>query len=309
MARRTGVNDTIGHLSISRVPDRAVPDTKLRRLWAGHGLNADFVPPTRKPVDVFQAACRSVEGRRRNGNDIEVAVNQVVEDAATCVYQITRRVRNLADEVIEHEKAMRIRFDKASQRIDVDPLDPDTYDVLAGLEADVRDYYDDNGTKVPGQKIRNGLRAYYMDMGATNLINSAWFVPADDKGTNLKVLQNIQKVLDAVYPEGGAEIWAIPMPDDPTHRRMVAGHFNETVDDLVTKQIGKIADVLNNGNYVRKDLLRNVIQERARIGDLVAHHQDLLRDKLADSHSRLQVLDQQLGQLLKMKDETGGGDE
>jgi hypothetical protein len=64
---------------------------------------------------VFRSACRSVETRRHTAatKRVEVKVDEVLHNAKECVYQITRLVRDEANAVIEHPKAMTLAFDKA----------------------------------------------------------------------------------------------------------------------------------------------------------------------------------------------------
>lgn len=299
------LEQVLGWLAMSTVPDQPISGSKLIRTWAGHGLDTTLVPPVRHPINVFQTACRSVETRKRNGHDTEVKVDEIMEDAATCVYQVTRMVRDRDERLIEHPKAMRVTFDKSTEDIDVEPLDPDTYDALAYIEADIREAFEGNKTKVPGHKVRNAVRGLMHQLGASNVRKKSggvYFVPKDAKGAHKSTLDTLATVLEELYG-GDAELWTIPLADDKSEREMVERHFKLNVAEQIEEQIGKVSSVLKNGSYVRKDLLRNVIEDRRRLGELTQEHQSLLRASLSETHDDLSILDEQITLLLEMKDE------
>ena len=147
----------LGKLVTSSLTDDFIPGPHLVRTWAKHGLDVTDLPDQRSSLHNFQSACRSVETRRKAGGGVEVKVDEVVNDSRECVYQITRMVRDKALKVIEHPKAMTIAFDKKLETLSVRELED--YDVLRQLEDDVRTHYAKNAKAIPGQKIRNSVRA------------------------------------------------------------------------------------------------------------------------------------------------------
>jgi hypothetical protein len=200
----------LGFYALFYIPDQPVSATKLRRLWLAEGLDEKLVPKTRRAVNAFQVACRSVETRRHaNGSEKreEIKVDEVKDDANACVYQITRMVRDQDQVVIEHPKAMRITFNKDSENIKAEKLERGHAAALAGIEEDIRNHYEANAKKLPGSKIRTAIRAILDEMGATNVRKKSggvYFCPKEGQGT----LESLQAVLKELY-KGEAELHLI----------------------------------------------------------------------------------------------------
>lgn len=190
----------------------------------------DAFPESRSATDVFRSACRSVESRRGE-RDVEIAVDEIVNDANECLYQITRQVRDRTNRVIEPGKSMMLALRKSVHQIEVRQLGDD--DALRGLEQAIREHYTANTTTVPGQKIRNGIIEVLARIGAQNVAKrkGLYFVPeqykARDSGRLRKtepVLQGLANLIDELYGQDGDLFW-IPCPDTDYLRRVVARHF------------------------------------------------------------------------------------
>lgn len=302
------IEQVLGWLAMFTVPDEPVTASRLLRTWAGNDLDTTLMPEARVPVNVFQVACRSVESRRRENGSAEVKVDEVYEDPDSCVYQVTRMVRDREHGMIEFEKSMRVKFDKHTAVISVDPLDKDAYKHLAGLEATIRERFDKLSNKVPGAKVRAAVRRYMGLLGGTNVRKKSggvYFVPkgpAKHELASKKTLDTIASVLTDLYG-GDAELWMIPLAADAGEKEMVEKHFDLNMDEQVEEQIGKIAAVLQRDSYVRKDLQRNVIENRRRLGELHARYKDLLGTALTDTHDKLGILDEQIEALLMKGEE------
>lgn len=298
----------LGYLAMFTVPDQPISAGKLMRTWANNDLDTTLLPDTRQPVHVFQSACRSVETRKRQGiGTAEVKVDELYEDATDCVYQITQLVRDLDNKLIEHPKAMRVTFNKAAEEIEVDALDRKTFKALAPLEDQIRDFFTKNAKLVPGQKVRAAVRGYMSILGGTNVRKKSggvYFVPKDSRGEAKRVLDVLTDVLDDLYG-GDADLYTIPLANDKGQRSMVEKHFTMNVEERVEEQIGKVATVLKRDSYVRKDLLRNVIEERRALGEQHQQYAALLKDSLSGVQSNLELLDEQVDTLLTKAHEKG----
>lgn len=293
-------NMIAGYVTMFTIPDDSVGGTKLLRTWAAYDLNTDLLPPARRGADVFAGACRSVEdsGSRRSGsNRIVVTVDPVMETPSESVYQVGRRVVDHAERVVEHEKAMRVTYNKATEEMTFDPLDMAHYADLAGLEDSIRKWYDKNATTVPGYKVRGAVRSYMGLLGATNLRRKAggvYFVPAEGKET----LDNLAQALDHLYGEA-SDLHTIPLVNDEGAREMVAKHFEINATQQIDELLAKITKTLHGTREraIRKDFLGNVAEERRRISALRDRYRDLLQSELHGLASRMEDLDEQIEQL------------
>src|SRR3954465_7404954 len=171
-----------GVLVTTSVPDRAVDGEQLRTLLLAHGLDDQLVPERKKinEVHAFQNACRSVETRRGSkakGRTTTVAVGEVVTNATESVYQITAEVRDEKELVIEHPKAMRIRYQKAhAAAIVVDDLEPAYAEALRPLADMIQLRFDAMRGRLTGAKVREILRAQFRGMHAPRWANATYFV-------------------------------------------------------------------------------------------------------------------------------------
>lgn len=299
------MEQVLGWLAMYSIPDQAVPASKLMRTWARADLDMALVPDARVPVHAFQVACRSVETRRReNGHGAEVKVDELLEDADICIYQITRMVRDKDKRIIEHPKAMRVIFDKRSSSIDVEPLEKAAFKALAGQEAAIREHFEQNQKTVPGSKVRKAVREALTDLGSTNVMkrSGVYFVPKDEDGTAKATLDTIQQVIGDLYGVS-ASVWTCPLANDEGERSMVQQQFEVNMTERVEEEIKKIASVLVNGSYVRKDMLRNTITSRKELRELHARYKDLLSEDLEGVEARLGILDKQIDTLVTKADE------
>lgn len=291
-----------GYVAMFTIPDKPVGAMRLVRTFAKHDLETNLLPPARRGADVFASACRSVEtsGQRSNGDEhkLIVTVDPVLEDARTTVYQIGRRVVDHAQRVVDHEKAMRVTFDKAvedeEQAMTFEPLDPAHYATLASLEDEIRAHYADNVAQVPGYKLRGVMRSYMRLMGATNLRGKAggvYFVPARHKD----VLEAIKAALTELHGDD-ADLYTIPLVNDEGARDMVRKHFTVDAIGQVDELMGRLRDALTADRQrpIRRDFLSNVVEKRREIAGLRNEYSALLQSELSELSSKVEDLDDQI---------------
>ncbi len=311
----------LGRIATYTLPDEPRSGAKLLRSWAKNGLDVDDLPEARQPVHVFQSACASVRSRRApgsNGHRIEITADEIKNTAASCAYQITSKVWDTARDVIEHEKGMRITFDKHTNEITVDELDG--YDQrLRAVEGRIREDFDANAKTVPGQKIRNALRAQIHKVGGQNLRRKAgglYFVPAEyaiadgngsTKATPTKpVLDGLAGVLADLYGED-ADFYTIPLVNDEGQRQMVRKHFvinaNEQARELAERAINRVR-AGKGQRAVRTELLTNMWNERRRLMGAIEQFEQLVGLEMQDLEANVKDLDRALEELDKFAEES-----
>lgn len=289
----------LGYIALVQVPNKPVSATKLRRLWMVEGLEEKLVPKQRRSVDVFMAACRSIETRRTDAsNNIhEIKVDRVLESPEECVYQVTQLVRDKDHKVIDHPKAMRLTYTAKDGKITDEALDDKKlYKELKELATVVREDFDRNSSKVPGSKVRAAIRTTLAEQMATRVQNKGvFFVPKAGRNT----LSAIQNVLGALYGAGDqAEIAIIPLASDTPEKQMVKRHVEENVADDVDKLLAECSMRLKSDQPVRADRKANLVAERKRIAELVTRYEDLLDGRLEVLQEKMRLLDDGLEELL-----------
>lgn len=284
-----------GYVTMFTVPDDAVSATKLTRTFAALDLDTDLLPPTRRSADVFKSACREVEAKGNGSHKrAEVVVDELMETGTEVVYQVTRRIRDRENRVIDHPKAMRVSFKKDDESMVFEPLEPSHYKALSGLEDAIREWYDKNATKVPGYKIRSVLRSYMEILGATNLRRKAggvYFVPARGKDT----LDSLSEALDKLYG-AASDLHTIPLVNDEGAREMIQKHFTINATGQIDDLMAKINEALHGTRErkIRADFLGNVIEKRRAIAKLKNDYAGLLESELTELASKIEDLDNQV---------------
>lgn len=297
----------LGVITIFTVPDKSVNGAKLLAEWAREGLDPKHMPDVRKPVDDFRQACRRVETRKHGSSNgtrrTEVKVDEVTNQGDLCVYQITRMVRDQAQRVIDHPKAMTLEFDKnvalsypdATDCIKVIPQDPTTFGALKGLADDITNWYDGHRSEVPGQKVRNAVREVMVEMGGENLRRASggvYFVPTAGADT----LTSLARICDNLYG-ADADFSFFPQPSTKAAAKMVAKHHVMNVQIEADEMISKISERLKSNTKVRKDLLTNLVQRRRELGahrklyiEILGTEQKLITEKLSMVDDSLEAL-------------------
>lgn len=303
-----GGNITMDHImgfyALWTVPDEPVSASKLQRLWISEGLPPNLIPRTREAKHVFQQACRSIERRSRStdatGRRQEIEVDPVMESAKRVVYQITSLIRDETNEVIDHPKAMRVAFDKEDETITCEPLDRNAgleQEDLDAMQETIQTYFDKNSKKVPGPRVRSGVRALMKEIGATNIRKKAggvYFVPKDGKPH----LDALNTVLDGLW-EDKAELHLICAANAEGERELVERHFTVNVSEEVDELMAEVTEALTGeGRRMRKDRVGNILSQRKSLGELREKYSGLIDSSLQEIEAKLGLLDQQLEQLV-----------
>lgn len=295
----------IGFYALFTIPNQPVAASKLNRLWMAEGLPPHLIPRERDAKHNFMQACRSIETRSRNTDSAnkrkEIEVDPVTETADRVVYQVTSLVRDKLNEVIDHPKAMRVAYDKATERIDCTPLDKKTGlddEDLQVLAERIQGFFDSHLTMVPGERVRASVRALMEDMGATNVRKKAggvYFVPKDGKST----LDGLGNVLDGLWGEGEAELHLIFAANAEGEKELVERHFNVNVSEQLDGMMAEVTEALTGeGRKLRKDRVGNLLKERRELGENRERYAELLGTNLEEVGVKIDLLDQQLEKLV-----------
>lgn len=303
----------LGWLTTFSHPDDFVNGPKAVRSWASNGLDVNDLPQQRHGFHIFQSACRSVESRRRNGQEVEVHVDEVLHDDRECVYQVTRMVRDKANRLIEHPKAMTLAYEKATETITVKELAD--FDALRGIEEQIREDYKRNAKKIPGQKLRDCVRGQLLKMGAQNLRRKAgglYFVPEtysltvngrSKRAETKPLLDGLAAVLDDLYGERG-DFYAIPLISEESAQDMVRKHFTINVNERAREAMERAVQRARagKGRGVRPDFLANLWNERRQIAASIKEFDGLVALERTDIDQNLRDLDEALNKLQEVAD-------
>jgi bifunctional DNA-binding transcriptional regulator/antitoxin component of YhaV-PrlF toxin-antitoxin module len=288
----------LGYLALVSIPNKPVSTAKLKKVWLVHGQDEKLVPKARRSVDVFMAACRSVESRRTDEDRVhEIKVDRVLESSEECIYQVTVLVRNKDLKLIDHPKGMRLTFTAKDGKIKEEPLDDKkTYKEVKQLATVIREEFDRNSSKVPGSKVRGAIRETLIREHATRVQNKGvFFVPKAARRT----LSDLQGVIADLYGDGSdAEMVVLPVASDKAEKAMVKRHYEENVVDEIDSLLTEIVNRLKSDNPVRGDRKANMVSQRKHISEGLERYQDLLDERSITVAEKMKLLDNGLEELL-----------
>ena len=308
VSEKSGVK-ALGYLTWFSIPDESVGLRSLKRALGVHGLPLSLAPKDTKAINVFKRAMREQDGKHRdNGVVTETTVAPVNETPEDCVYQITQLKRDLNERVIEYPKAMRVIFNKLSEELHFNPLgDVPRTDLLPIMEA-IQDYFDKNGAKVTGARVRTVVRGYLRNepdetrgiegLSGENLRGKAggiYFIPAK----NIVQLQALSEALNELYG-GRAYLHAVPMADGASERELIRRHHVANTRQEMLEAMGEVKDLLraDRGRAPRTDVVANQFARYQALKRRAILYKDLLKDEQEEINDMAAVLSKQLDKLV-----------
>lgn len=304
----------LGFFVMATQPDDERDEAQVRAEWINHGLDPDDLPEMRELVHVFQTAAAHVKARRSvdgKGKRTEITADEVHNNGGGCIYQITVKIWDRTNDVIEWEKALRVTFDKVTSKISFDHLGAKDRR-LSRIEREIQEHFDANTQTIPGQKVRNAVRRTLLKIGAQNLRRKAggvYFVPSEWKPNGKMeptrpILDGIKGMLTALYGQR-ADFYIFPMANDETEREMVRKHFTlnvrEKTEELMLKTLQRVQ--AGRGRGVRPELLANLYNERRRLAQAIGQFDQLVSLEKTEIENDLEDFDDALDKLEQLANE------
>lgn len=298
----------LGFLTWFSVPDESVGLRKLKMALAAHGLPPSLAPHDTKAINTFKRAMREQEGRHRNGHITETNVTQVSETPDDCVYQISRVIRDLDEQVVEFPKAMRVIFNKRTEEIHFNPLGGIPRNELLPIMETIQDFYDKNGSKVTGAKVRGVVRNYLRSepdeqrnvegLSGENLRGKSggiYFLPAK----HFDQIQALSEALGELY-EGRAYLHAVPMADGASEREIVRRHHVANARQEMKECIAEVKGLLSadRERAPRSDVVANQWSRFRAIQRRAGSYAELLKDEQEEVQEMGAILKKQLDKLI-----------
>lgn len=298
----------LGRLVWFSIPDESVGLRALKKALAVHGLPLSLAPKDTKAINTFKRAMREQEGRHHNGVIVETTVAQVSETPEDCIYQISRLVRDLDEQVVEYPKAMRVIFDKRTEEIHFNPLGGIPRTELLPMMESITDYYEKNGSKVTGSKVRAVVRNYLRSepdeqrnidgLSGENLRGRSggiYFIPAE----HIDKLQAMSETLTELY-EGKAYLHAVPLADSASERELVRRHHVANARQEMKEAMAEVKGLLaaDRERAPRSDVVANQWSRFRAIQRRASSYAELLKDEQEEIADMGEILRKQLDKLI-----------
>lgn len=301
--------DCLGAQVISTIPDAHASFETLQREWTNESLDSDLLPAPSTLVNTAENACASVKTRkgRVSGHDdrkLVIDVDRIATNGKSCEYQVTRKVLDTANRVIEHKKGMTMTFDATAHEQSQDPWTVRPFaeaDYLAvrDLELAVREHFNAHVGKVPGQRVRNALREYLTRKANLSAIpmkegnGGVYFVQMRHTPT----LDALQRIVRACYGDK-AQFDLYVIPNSPGAREQVAERHNATVADDADALIARISDRLGETGKPRTDFIERAVADFNALCDHKREIDELLGSEARKADTALDLIQMQLDRLL-----------
>lgn len=300
----------LGFIVWFSVPDADVSVRKLRRLWQLAGLDPKPLPSVPKEIDAFKRAVRDEEGRvNRGGVVIETDVRDVETTEDQVIYQVSRVVRNHADQVVDYPKALRVWYVKSTGQLGFKALgDVPRREVMPIMEA-IQNRFDDNGKTITGAKVRSLVRRFIKDdddeqaemvgLAGENMRGKAggvYFVLERFESQ----LEGLSEFLSELYGGDRAFLYMVPLADGATEREMIRRQHSANCIAEIESAVGDARQLLRDGRErsIRDNVKQHHFQRLERLRRHAGQYAEALREEQDDLTTHLDVLSKQLRKLL-----------
>lgn len=299
----------LGYVTWFSVPDESIGLKKFRMTLAAHGLPPTLAPKDTKAIDTFKRAMRELEGRKRDRDVItETTVARVTETSEDCVYQVTQLVRDLDERVIDYEKGMRVVFNKKTEDIGFAMLGGVPRAALLPLMEQIQDFYEKNGSKVTGARVRGVVRNYLRSepdelrgqegLSGENLRGKAggvYFILAQ----HADQLSAMADMLEELY-NGRAYLHAIPMADSATEREIIRRHHVANTRQEMKEVLTEVRSLLSadRDRAPRSDVIANKWAQYRALERRAAKYASALQDEQDEIQDMAAILRKQLNKLV-----------
>lgn len=301
----------IGYLVWFSVPDQQVSLRSLKKHWMVSGLDPTPLPTDTRAVDTFKRAMRAQDGRHRDETTRQIRDNKVdlvLETRDDVVYQISTTVRDLEEQVIDYPKAMRVTFNKHTERIGFKPLGGVERGEVVALMSAIEDYYEQHAKHITGAKVRTLVRNYLRDepdeqssrvgLSGENLRGKAggiYFVMAKHKDQ----LDALADMLDELY-RGGAYLHSVPMADTASEREIIRRHHAANTREDLKEMIATTKGLLSaeRDRAPRSDSVAFQWTQFHRMQRKVAAYKELLGDEIEEIDQMAGIWKKQLDKLI-----------
>lgn len=315
-----------GYYTWFAIAEDLVPVTKVRKAFKDAGLAVEVVPKERRPEHVLQEACRKVERVVQNGHREEIRAELVLRDKTFLIYQITRHVQDKLNRVIEHPKALRVVYNLSDGTLEFENPSGDTLtDEIQAIADEILDNFNQNGTKMPGHKLRTIVRHYLEGCNAEYCASAHYFVMRECRVSASKdklrehhgetvdggwLLDAMVAMLQDVYGARGfgtkTDMHKLPCVNDEGQRAYLKRKFVENCQEDLKRFRDECVELVGDKDKrirgFRADLRDRLINQRAQMNERRQQFAEILGETLDELDRDMKLAD---GALTKFITEAG----
>lgn len=321
VAKDSGVKP-LGYICWFSVPDEDVSLRRVKNKWGMAGLDIGVLPKDPRAVDAFKRAVRNQQGIRRDaqaGTVTETVVHDVLENADDVIYQLTRVVRDEAEQVVEYPKAMKVWYSKVTGELDFRPLKEERpelrikkVDLLPIMDA-IQFDFEQASKKITGAKVRTLVRQYIREtsdeqsgvvgLSGENLRGKAggvYFVLARYE----EQLESLSEFLDELYTPGRAYMHMVPLADGASERELIRRHHTTNCVTEMEAAIGEVRDLLTadrtspGTRAIRSNVAQHHWNKLQQFRRRAAEYANVLTEEQEELNAHMELLNRQLQKLV-----------
>ncbi len=300
---KTESEGLLGQLLWYSMSEVRVPHADLVKIITDEGIN--YTPNKPRDADVFKRIASAVKRSKVPTNDENIFENyRMVEFRDED--EITRRVIR---ETVDHDgkklsvdERLDITFHRTTSKIEVTPIATDCSSYDFGLAAEVGDGFDKWKGCLNAYAIREWMRAHiYSRCLATKVKpgGGVYFVQQAFVD-NVHALERIGEALSAYVEHAGGEVefHSLPLLDDLKQRGMVQKYFEAETVDAVDAMMVEITKISKSDRKISSDKYAELIGQYRDLASKTKDYEDLLDQKLASTHTRLDLFERSIKGIL-----------
>lgn len=258
------------------------------------------MPSNRQLRNVYRSVLTAMKGKTpmMDGSTTETEVTFIRETGEAIVYQISRVVKDMDEELVDFPKAMRVTMMKRSEEIKFRALGGVPREELLPMMEAIQDNFERAGKLLPGRAVRELVRRYTMGELLGECLNGRsggiYFVPAKSK----EELDKLAEAIADLYPDGGY-VNAIPLADSASERELIRRNHQANVMAEAKEALGEASRLLREERErgVRSDVAAFHANRLAKLKTRALEYQALLGEENADVEDMFDMLGQQLRRL------------
>lgn len=292
-----GQTPWLGRLVWYTVNDLRMDHGEIVRRLVAAGIDKSL-PLMPKDSDTFRRVTKECERKRVPTGTADIYENFLVRDVPEGNGKIVRRI--VVEQVdgggrkLSYDQAFDVEFEKATSKFSVAAI-PGYYNATASLIAqEMERKYNTEKGHVTGYTVREWTRHFILKLGATPLRNGVYFIP-EEFATEVVAVEEFVNGLG-----NGSTCAEFPLVDDTKQRDMIQRAFEAETADEIDALLAKMQEIQASGQQITEKAYQDFIGKYQALTNKTKEYGSLLEQTLDNTHSRLQIFEGTVVQMLAL---------
>lgn len=288
----------IGRLCWYSISEMAVSHDAIKQGLTDNGL-VSHIPPMPRDSDVFKRVSTAAQRRNVATSRAGVFRHYMIRPVsgvgeAVIVRSIVIEEKDTHGKRLGYKRVRDFEFDRATSRITTTDKFLRIDAVTEAITREVIDEYNATRGHLNSYAVRELIRNLLLKAGATMVREGVYFLPEANAGT-VDALEAFANGLG-----NSVSFHSLPLVDDVKQRAMVKRAFEAESVDAVDKMMDEISTIRRAGTAITEDRYANMLTSYRELVKRTKEYEALLETGLTGTHSRLEIFQKQIVQLIEM---------